>query len=42
MAYDAVLRNLAVIGEAVRALPVDARAAIADVPWAAMAGLRDL
>lgn len=42
MAYDAVLRNLAVIGEAVRALPDETRAAVADVPWAAIAGLRNI
>ena len=32
MAYDAVLRNLAVIGEAVRALPSDTRDRIPDIP----------
>ncbi len=37
-AYDAVLRNLAVIGEAVRALPAETRDQIPDVPWAAIAG----
>ncbi len=42
MAYDAVLRNLAVIGEAVRALPVETRDRIPDVPWAAIAGLRNV
>jgi len=42
MAYDAVLRNPAVIGEAVRALPEPDRAAIPDVPWAAIAGLRNV
>jgi len=31
---------LAVIGEAVRALPDEARAALVDVPWSAIAGLR--
>lgn len=31
MAYDAVLRNLAVIGEAVKALPPDIKAAHPDV-----------
>ena len=34
MAYDAVLRNLAVIGEAVRALPEATTAAMPDVAWA--------
>lgn len=42
MAYDAVLRNLAVIGEAVRALPPQARAAMPDTPWASIAGLRNI
>lgn len=42
MAYDAVLRNLAVIGEAARALPEDVRSRSADVPWAAIAGLRNV
>lgn len=41
MAYDAVLRNLAVIGEAVRFLPTETREAMPDVPWAAIAGLRN-
>ena len=38
MAYDAVLRNLAVIGEAVRSLPSETRDGMPDVPWAAIAG----
>jgi uncharacterized protein with HEPN domain len=42
MAYDAVLRNLAVIGEAVRALPEDETAQMPDVQWAAIAGLRNI
>jgi uncharacterized protein with HEPN domain len=42
MAYDAVLRNLAVIGEAVRSLPSETRDAVPDVPWAAIAGLRNI
>lgn len=42
MAYDAVLRNLAVIGEAVRALPDATRDQFPDVPWAAIAGLRNV
>jgi uncharacterized protein with HEPN domain len=33
MAYDAVLRNLAVIGEAVRSLSDETRARIPDAPW---------
>ena len=42
MAYDAVLRNLAVIGEAVRALPESELSRIDGVPWAAIAGLRNV
>ncbi len=42
MAYDAVLRNLAVIGEAVRSLPSETRDRVTDVPWAAIAGLRNI
>jgi uncharacterized protein with HEPN domain len=42
MAYDVILRNLAVIGEAVRALPAETREAMPDVPWAAICGLRNV
>ncbi|MHB1067616.1 MAG: HepT-like ribonuclease domain-containing protein [Candidatus Nanopelagicales bacterium] len=42
MAYDAVLRNLAVIGEAVRQLPDEATRERPDVPWTAIAGLRNV
>jgi uncharacterized protein with HEPN domain len=42
MAYDAVLRNLAVIGEAVRSLPSETRDAMPEVPWVAIAGLRNV
>jgi uncharacterized protein with HEPN domain len=42
MAYDAVLRNLAVIGEAVRALPDEVKARVAEVPWASITGLRNV
>jgi uncharacterized protein with HEPN domain len=42
MAYDALLRNLAVIGEAVRSLPSETREAMPDVPWASIAGLRNI
>lgn len=42
MAYDAILRNLAVIGEAVRSLPAETRDAMPDVPWSAIAGLRNV
>lgn len=42
MAYDAVLRNLAVIGEAVKALPDDFKHQRPDVPWTSIAGLRNV
>jgi len=42
MAYDAVLRNLAVIGEAVKALPEDFKQEHAGTPWASIAGLRNV
>lgn len=42
MAYDAVLRNLAVIGEAVRAMPEDLKVAHSEVAWPAIAGLRNV
>lgn len=42
MAYDAVLRNLAVIGEAVKALPEDFKSERAGTPWASIAGLRNV
>lgn len=42
MAYEAVLRNLAVIGEAVKALPPDARALSPETPWASISGLRNV
>ncbi|MBK6956162.1 MAG: DUF86 domain-containing protein [Dermatophilaceae bacterium] len=42
MAHDAVLRNLAVIGEAVRGLSPQTRQPLPDVPWAAIPGLRNV
>lgn len=42
MAYDAILRNLAVIGEAVRTLPEETKAAEPTTPWASVAGLRNI
>ncbi|MGL5819414.1 MAG: HepT-like ribonuclease domain-containing protein [Phycicoccus sp.] len=42
VAYDAVLRNLAVVGEAVRSLPAATRASMPEVPWASIAGLRNV
>lgn len=42
MAYDAILRNLAVIGEAARALPDEEKARMPAVPWDAISGLRNV
>ena len=42
MAYDAILRNLAVIGEAVKALPDDFKREHAGTPWPSIAGLRNV
>ncbi len=42
MAYDAILRNLAVIGEAVKALPHEFTAAHPEIPWPSIAGLRNV
>lgn len=42
MAYDAILRNLAVIGEAVRALPDEIKLHSPETPWASIAGLRNI
>lgn len=39
---DAVLRNLEVIGEAVKRLPPDLRQRTPEVPWQDIAGLRDV
>jgi len=39
---DAVVRNLEVIGEAVKALPTDVRDRAPDVEWQKIAGLRDV
>ncbi len=40
--FDAVVRNLEVIGEAVKKLPEDLRAKHATLDWKKMAGLRDI
>ena len=39
---DAVVRNLEVIGEAVKRLPEDLRTKESDVEWKKIAGLRDI
>jgi uncharacterized protein with HEPN domain len=40
--FDAVLRNLEVIGEAVKRLPPEARALAPQIDWRKIAGMRDL
>lgn len=42
MAYDAVLRNLAVVGEAVKSLPEEFKQQHATTPWSSIAGLRNV
>ena len=42
VAHDAVLRNLAVIGEAVSSFSPKTRERVPDVPWAPIAGLRNV
>ena len=39
---DAVLRNLEVVGEAVKQLAPDVRAHAPNIPWRRIAGLRDV
>jgi uncharacterized protein with HEPN domain len=39
---DAVIRNLEIIGEAVKNLSGDLRARYPEIPWAKIAGMRDL
>jgi uncharacterized protein with HEPN domain len=41
MRFDAILRNLHIIGEAVKNLPPEWRQKHSDVPWRSIAGLRD-
>ncbi len=39
---DAVMRNLEIIGEAVKNLSLDFRARHPEIPWARIAGMRDV
>ena len=42
MAYDATLRNLAILGEAAKKIPEDIRERYPAVDWRGVAGLRDI
>jgi uncharacterized protein with HEPN domain len=42
MAYDAILRNLEIIGEGVKNVPADVRTRYPQVEWRRIAGLRDV
>lgn len=39
---DAVVRNLEIIGEAIKKLPAEIRDTHPDIPWRKIAGLRDI
>ena len=41
LVYDAVLRNLEILGEAAKHVPADAKARMPDVAWREIAGMRD-
>jgi uncharacterized protein with HEPN domain len=40
--YDAVVRNLEIIGEAAKRLPEDVRARMSDIEWGKATGLRNI
>jgi uncharacterized protein with HEPN domain len=40
--FDAVLRNLTIVGEAAKALPQDVRGRMPSVDWRKVAGFRDI
>ncbi|MBD2080930.1 DUF86 domain-containing protein [Leptolyngbya sp. FACHB-17] len=42
MMRDAVVRNLEIIGEATKQLPLSIRESYPDIPWKRIAGLRDV
>ncbi|TJY42458.1 DUF86 domain-containing protein [Cohnella pontilimi] len=42
MMFDAVIRNLEVIGEAARSMPEEVKAKYPEIPWRQMIGLRNI
>ena len=40
--YDAVVRNLEIVGEASKHIPDDARKGLSGIDWSKVAGLRDI
>lgn len=42
LTYDAVVRNLEIVGEAVKNLPKEARKLAPQIEWKRIAGLRDI
>lgn len=42
LVIDAVLRNLEIIGEASKGIPVSVKRLHRDIPWAQMAGMRNI
>ena len=40
--FDAVMRNLEIIGEAIKHIPVDIRETYEEIEWKKIAGLRDI
>ncbi len=41
LVYDAVLRNLEILGEAAKHVPVDVKAQMPEIAWREIAGMRD-
>ena len=41
LVYDAVMRNLEILGEAAKHIPADVKAGLPDVAWREIAGMRD-
>lgn len=42
MVQDAIIRNLEIIGEVVKNIPLDIRKEYSDIEWRKIAGLRDI